>query len=110
MGSVTGTTTNTYVNALEWHCASFNKNTFIIENTDIANALKLKVLVMADVAGIEYQIELATGVTERILLSGEKQSITLTYPYASVNIAVKSNTTDLHATYQIDYIGGRYNL
>ena len=106
MASVTGTTVNAYVNALEWESFSFDKNTLIIENTDGANALKLKVLVLASAGGTEYPLELSSGVTERILVAGDRQIVKLQYPYHSVYVAVKSNLTNTHATYQVDYIGG----
>ena len=106
MASVTGTTANAYANALEWESYAFDKNTIIVKNTDVANALKLKVLVLADASGIEYPLELAAGVTERILAAGDRQIVKLSYPYHSVYIAVKSSATNDHATYQVDYTGG----
>ncbi len=106
MASVTGTTVNAYANALEWACDSYDKNTFIIKNTDGANALKLKVLTLTDVTGIEYPIELASGITERVLAAGDSQIVKLKYAYRLIKIAVKSNATNNHATYQVDYLGG----
>ena len=106
MASVTGTTVNAYANALEWDCYAFDKNTLIISNTDGANALKLKAIVLADANGTQYPLELAAGITERVLAAGGRQIVKLCYPYYAVYIAVKSNVADSHATYQVDYIGG----
>lgn len=106
MAKVTGATVNAYANALEWDCYSFDKNTLIIRNTDAANALKLKVSVLADMGGTEYPLELAAGITERVLAAGDNQIVKLYYHYHSVYIAVKSNVLNTPATYQVDYIGG----
>ena len=106
MASVSGTTVNAYANALEWQSSAFDKNTFIITNDDVANALTLKVLVLADSDGVQYPLELAAGITERDLAAGDRQIVKLWYPYYAVYIAVKSTVPDSHATYQVDYIGG----
>lgn len=106
MATITGTTVNAYVNALEWVCYSFDKNTIIVKNTDGANALKLKVLVLADANGTQYPLELSAGVTERTLVAGDTQKVNLYYHYHAIYVAVKSSVGGSHATYQVDYIGG----
>jgi len=106
MASITGTTVNAYVNALEWVCHSFDKNTLLIKNTHIANALKVKVSVLADPAGVERPLELTENITERILAAGDTQTVNLLSPYHTVYVAIKSNVGGLHASYQVDSIGG----
>lgn len=106
MASVTGTTVNAYVNALEWECFSFGNNTILIKNTDAVNALKLKVSVIIDESGMEYPLELSPDITERVLSSDDTQLIKLTNRYHSVFVAMKSNVSSTPATFQIDYIGG----
>lgn len=106
MASVTGTTANAYANALEWDCSSFDKNTIIVKNSDGANALKMKVLALADASGTEFPLELSSGITERVLAAGELQLVKLKYAYTMIKVAVKSNVTNVHATYQVDCTGG----
>ena len=106
MGSVTGTTVNAYANALEWVCYSFDKNTIIVKNTDGSNALKFKVLGLAEASGIEAPIEIDTDVTEKVLSTGAIQIVAITTIYHSLYVALKSNVGGAHATYQVDYIGG----
>jgi hypothetical protein len=106
MATITGTTVNAYTNALEWPCFSFDKNTLIIKNTDAANALKLKVSVLADENGMEYPLELSQDITESVLSSNDVQLVRLTNHYHSIFVAMKSNVLNTPATFQIDYIGG----
>ena len=106
MGRAIGTTVNAYINALEWVSYSFDKNTILVKNTHVTNALKLKVSVLADPAGVERPLELAEGVTERVLAPGDTQTVELASHYYAVYVAVKSNVGDSHASYQVDYIGG----
>lgn len=107
MATVTGTTENTYANALEWECYSYNKNTLIVKNTHLTNALKLKVLVLTDPNGIQYPLDLlGAGITERILVADDNQIVKLNYHYHSIFVMMKSNIAETHASFQIDYIGG----
>ena len=106
MASISGTTANAYVNALEWDSSAFDKNTVIIKNTDVANALKLQVFVLADHSGIEYPQTLSGSVTEKVLAAGEMELVPLIYAYVLIKVAIKSNVSDTHATYQVDYTGG----
>lgn len=96
----TGTTTNSYADALDWSCIGYQHKNIQLKNTDGANALKYKVLTYAYEGGNEYE-----EVAETVLAAGAVAQIILDYPYAQVKIQVKSSVGGSHATYEVDYIG-----
>jgi hypothetical protein len=100
--TLTGTTTDSYTNALDWACHGFNNKTILLKNTHTSNSLKYKVLVYAYSGGIEYE-----EVSETTLAAGDIAKIVLNYAYDVVKVQVKSATAGSAATYQLDYIGNR---
>lgn len=96
--SVTGTTTDSFTDALDWDTRYEDKKSIIIANTDSANDLDYRVLVRAYYAGIdhtEHSGTIAAGGTERVALNDV---------LARVIVQVKANVAGNQASYQIDYI------
>ena len=108
--TLTGTTTNDYVTILEWSCIGIGKKTIIVENTDGANTLTLKVFVRgypngSDYPEILYYDELDAAQYERDLDPADLQRLRLNNAYAEIVVQAKSKVADTHATYQVDYAG-----
>ena len=100
--SLTGVTANAYAYGLKWICLGVASKTIFLKNTDVANALKYKVLTLAYHNGIEYE-----EVAETALAVGDIAQINLGYPYACVKVMVKSSVADTPAEYEIDYTGDK---
>ena len=101
-GSVTGTTTNAYVDAWDWDVRDLGSKIVLIENTDGVNALRYRVYTRSYYTGID-----GPEVDETVLIAAAIDKITLAYTYSRVIIQVIDDVALSHATYQIDYIGGR---
>ena len=99
---LTDTTTNDYVDALDWPCLGTPSKTIHLKNTDGANALKYKVLTYAHKDGNSYE-----EVAETSLAAGDTAQILLEYGYAQVKVQVKSSVGNAHATYELDYLGNK---
>lgn len=99
--SITGTTTDAYVNLVSWQCGGHSKKTILLANTDGANSLTYKVLVyLYDGSTISYE-----EVTDTPLGFGDVALIDLTKAYARVEVAVKSTVAGSAATVQCDLAG-----
>ena len=98
--TASGTTTNSYADALDWFCVEYPHKTIMLKNTDAANALKYKCLTYAYYGGNEYE-----EVSETTLAAGNIAQINLDHAYAEVKIQLKSSVDDSHATYRIDFVG-----
>lgn len=98
--SLSGTTTNSYADALDWNSEGFQNKTLILKNTHGSNSLHYKVLVRC-----EYDGNDAEEVAETTLAAGGLARIALNNVYARVKLQVKAATADSQATYQLDYIG-----
>lgn len=99
--SATGTTTDAYVNLIEWACPGYSKKTIIIKNTDAANSLTYKVLVYAHDGSTIYYEE----VSDTALAFGNVALIDLQKAYARIEVAVKSTVLATPATVQCDVSG-----
>jgi len=100
--TLTGTTTDSYADALSWNCEGFDNKTIMLKNTDAANSLDYKVLTYAYPGGVEY-----VEVSETTLSPGDVAKVVLNYAYGAVSVQVKSTTGGESASYQVDYIGNR---
>ena len=99
-GSYSGTTTDNWVNAVDWTDAKkFLHKTILIKNTGDTNSMDYKVLVYVVDGGLSYEE------TSGTLGPGDIVKITLNNWYSRVVIQVKSSTAGASTTYQID-IGG----
>lgn len=98
--TVTGETTISYINALNWNCGTKLSKTIFLENTHGSYGLKYKVLTYAYKDGIEYE-----EISETLLPAGDIMQVNLAHPYAVVKVQVKDSVSGSHATYQLDYIG-----
>jgi 5,10-methenyltetrahydromethanopterin hydrogenase len=97
-GSLTGTTTAIYTNALDWGVEEMREKTIILKNTHATASLKYKLLVYAAATGIAGE-----EIAETTLGAGETAKIQLTKQWARLVLQVIDGSG--HATYQVDYIG-----
>lgn len=98
---VTGTTTNSYVDAIDIDTRWLGETIITIANTAAVNELDYQVLVYNDYgSGTAH-----TTTTNTIAVSDSDQVIL--NRHARIKIQVKSTLSDNHTTYQIDAIGGR---
>jgi len=95
-----GTTTDAYVDALDWACLGYGKKTIVLKNTDAANSLDYKVLVRAYDTGQD-----AEEIAETTLAAGDLVRIALANAYAGIKLQVKATIVGNQATYQLDHIG-----
>lgn len=97
--TVSGTTTDNYVNALDWMCAGHGSKTILLQNTGSTNSLTYNVITYAYAGGIAY-----TEIPDTQLTAGSIAQIILNNAYAEVVLQVKSTTAGASTTYRIDYI------
>lgn len=96
----TGTTTDSWANALEWTGAmNYLHKTIIIKNTGDTNSMDYKVIIKAHATGSEYEE------TSGTLAAGDVAKIVLNNHYAHVIVQVKSSTAGSPTDYRIDYCG-----
>jgi len=100
---VTGTTSDSYAEALSWTVYGLSGKTIAIKNTHSSNALKYKILTYIYPGGTSF-----TEVGETSLSAGSSVKHTIGYPCARVIVQVKSSTAGNAATYQIEYTGNRF--
>ena len=100
---ITGTTSDSYEDALSWTCYGLAGKTISIKNTHSSNALKYKILTYIYPGGTSF-----TEVGETSLSAGSSAKHTIGYPCARVIVQVKSSTAGNAATYQIEYTGNRF--
>ena len=97
-GTKTGTTTNSYADALDWDTRNIHDKTIMLKNTG-SNALDYKLLSYAIITGIDFEE------TAGSLEAGGIAKFALSNPYARIKLQVKSTVADSHTTYEIDYRG-----
>ena len=97
-GSVTGTTTASYISALDWSVEELKEKTIVLKNTHASFSLKYKLMVYASAEGIAGE-----EVTETILAAGEIAKMQLLKQWARLMLQVVDGSG--HSTYQVDYIG-----
>ena len=99
-GTSDGTTTSSYVDALDWKCDLLTRKNITLKNTHATNDLKYQVLTYAFVDGLSY-----TEVSETTLAAGDTAQVILNYSYSQIVVQVKDATSGSAATYTIDWIG-----
>ena len=98
---VTGTTTNSYVDAVDLDTRWLDETILTIANTAGSNQMDYQVLVYNDyAAGIAYATT-----TNTVAVNDEDQVILRRH--ARVKVQVKSTSSGSHTTFQIDSISGR---
>jgi len=97
--SVTGETTDSYADALDWNTEPYGNKTLILKNTHDSNSLNYKVLVRGTYDGQDCE-----EVSETTLPAGDLARIALNNAYARVKLQVKSATPGAASSYQLDYI------
>ena len=98
-GSETGTTTGSYVAALDVETAQHRSCTFLVANTGVTNTIYYKIWVYAKYGGtnyVEYVGETSIGTSTVVEVNVTETA------YAEVVIYVKNNAGA--STYGIDYI------
>lgn len=97
----TGTTTDSYVEALEVDSRFASDSTFVITNTGGANSLDYDVLVYSNHAsGKPFTTTSGT-------ISHSDEDEVILVRHSKIVVRVKSSSAGNHTTYQIDSIGGR---
>ena len=96
--SLSGTTTGSYVSALDWATEELAAKTILLKNTDGANSLKYKLLGYAVDGGFSKEL-----VAEHTLLAGEIAEFHYDRQWHRLVLQVINGSGA--ATYQVDYQG-----
>ena len=98
--TLTGTTVNTYADALSLRVAEFAHKTILLKNTHSSNGLHYKLLGYAypPASGIAKEL-----VAEATLAAAGIVSFEYRQQWFHFTLQVKSAVADSHATYQVDY-------
>lgn len=97
-GSRRGTTTASYVSALDWKVGELSSKTMLLENTDASLSLKYKLLGYVVSDGIDKEL-----VAETTLLAGEVAEFHYDRQWDRLVLQVINGSGA--ATYQVDYEG-----
>jgi len=100
--TLTGTTIADYASALVWPCVGLGKKQIQLKNTHVTNGLKYKVLTYLDPDGMSSEF-----VAETTLAASGVDTFVLERAYAKIVVQVKTAVGTSHATYQLDFAGGR---
>jgi len=105
--SVSGTTGNTYADAVDADIRGMKSLSAVVKNTDGANSLnwRLRARPSNYATGADEEIPECPG--EETLAAGEKGLAELIKSYSRIKIQVKSTLADTPATYTIDYLINR---
>jgi hypothetical protein len=97
-GNKAGTTTDSYVNAIDWITAQLGRKTILLKNTHVSYSMKYKLSGCASENGITKEL-----VAETVLLPGETAEFHYDRQWHRLVLQVVDGTG--HADYQIDYEG-----
>lgn len=97
-GTLTGTTTASYVAALDWTVPELGNKTILLENTHGTLTLKYKLIGYAVLGGLDITL-----VSETILSPAEVAEFHYTNQWDRLVLQVIDGTG--HATYALDYAG-----
>jgi hypothetical protein len=97
-GSKAGTTTVSYVSALDWRTAELGQKTVLLKNTHASFSLKYKLLGYANDDGVFKEL-----VKEMVLPAGEIAEFHYTRQWHRLVLQVVDGSG--HASYQLDYEG-----
>jgi len=99
--SVSGETTDSYADALDFDARGYKYTTIILKNTHGSNSLNYKTLVRAKYDGNDHT---EPSPAQGTLAAGGTAKIVENVPVARIKVQVKSASAGNPATYQIDYI------
>jgi len=104
---ISGTTTNAYVDAMDWITQSISRKSILLKNTHALNGLKYKLLTQMTLAiSKETQAPVQDEkVSEETLAAGEVAEFLYNRSYARMILQVKAEVAGLQATYRIDRLG-----
>lgn len=94
-----GTTTDSYVDALDWDCRAGRDKSMLLKNTHGSNGLKYKLL-----GAMAYSGQTVELVPETTLAAGETAKFQYVKACARLKLQVKAAVASSQATYQVDYI------
>lgn len=99
--SISGSTVNAYVTALDLDVRGLEAITLNIKNTDGVNALKYQTLLRyANYASgtdvIDWQ--------DVVVAAGDESPVLYEHGYARIIVQVASNVADSHADYTVEYV------
>jgi len=104
---LSGTTTNAYVDAMNWVTQAYTRKSILLENTHALNGLHYKLLTqMTLVVSKDTEDPIQDEkVAETVLAAGEVAEFLYNRSYARMIIQVKAEVAGLQATYRIDRLG-----
>jgi len=104
---IDGTTTDVYVDAMDWVTQAIARKSFLLKNTHALNGLNYKLLTeMALAISKDTQEPIQDEkVPEEILAAGEIAEFLYNRSYARMILQVKAEVAGSQATYQIDRLG-----
>jgi len=106
--SVSGTTTDAYVSALDWRsCAGWNSKSLVIANTGDTNSMVYKILLYTKLDSDYYYVYDDNGMEEFTVSDSDSDMVNLNYAYDRVIVQVKSAAAGSATTYEIDAIGNK---
>ena len=97
---VEATTTDNYVNIIDWDCRLYVRKTIILENDHESNRLTFKILVRAEYSADDFELD-----REIILAAGDSHKEIFDEVYARVKVQIKSTTAGSPAYCKASYIG-----
>ncbi len=97
-GSLAGTTTGSYADALDWSVSELGQKTILLKNTHASASLKYKLSGCASDGGLAKEL-----VPETILLAGEVAEFHYDRQWHRLLLQVADGSG--HASYQVDYEG-----
>jgi len=102
-----GTTTNAYVNAMDWVTQTMSRKSILLKNTHALNGLKYRLLTQMSLAvSIDTQEPVQDEkVAETVLVAGDVAEFLYNRSYARMILQVKAEVVDSQATYRIDRLG-----
>jgi len=104
---LTGTTTNAYVDAMDWITQAMSRKSILLKNTHALNGLHYKLLTQMSLAVSKDTQDPVQDekVAETVLAAGEVAEFLYNRSYARMILQVKAEVADSQATYRIDRLG-----
>jgi len=106
--SVSGTTTDAYVSALDWRsCAGWNSKSIVVANTGDTNSMTYKAYLYTLIDSDYYYLYSDLGQEEFDVVADDSDILHFNYAYDRVIVLVKSTSAGSATTYKLDAIGNK---
>ena len=104
---IKGTTTNAYVDVMDWTTQTISRKSILLKNTHALNGLNYKLLTQMTLSvSRDTQDPIQDEkVAEMVLAAGEVAEFLYNRAYAKMILQVKAEVAGSQATYQIDRLG-----